>query len=106
MALACEYRQSDPIHPKGVPQQAVWVGGPDGGVFVEVRPVPSNTNTYMVTIYHDRTGIVLYHGLAELRPAGGEALKVDDPTAFSGWDGEKMILADGRTLEPKSSGRH
>jgi hypothetical protein len=105
LALACEYKESEPVRPKGVPQQALWVGGPDGGVFTEVQSVPSKTDIYMVTIYHDRTGTVLYRGLAEVRPTGGGLLRVNDPRAFSGWDGEKMILADGRTLEPENRTR-
>jgi hypothetical protein len=53
-----------------------------------------------MTVYHGRTGEILYRGLAELRPDGKGHLNIDDPGSYSGWDGEKMILSDERTLEP------
>jgi hypothetical protein len=105
MALACGYKHHEPVRPKGVPHQTLWIGGPDGGVFAEVQPVPSRTDTYMMTIYNDRTGAVLYSGLTEAHPTGRGSVAVRDARAFSGWDGEKMILTDGRTLQPTKGTR-
>jgi hypothetical protein len=106
LILGCDYKRADPARPAGVPQEAFWVGGPDGGVFVEIRETPGNADSYKMTIFHDQTGKVLYRGPAHVQPAGRGIVRIDDPRAFSGWDGEKMILADGRTLEPAEAGRH
>jgi hypothetical protein len=102
----CAEGQTGPARPAGVPKTAFWVGGEDGGVFVRVREVPGKTDTYRMTVYNDSTGKILYQGLAQLRPVAGEKLQIRDPKAFSGWDGEKMLLTDGRVLAPvkKSDG--
>ncbi len=97
---ACTYSVSEPRRPAQVPKQALWVGGSDGGVFVEVSETPQKDSGYRMTVYHSRTGQILYTGPAEIRPRGKGSLRVHDVESYSGWDGEKMILSDGRTLEP------
>lgn len=101
----CKQKFDQPLRPAGVPKDSLWVGGSDGGVFFQIRGVAHNDSLYQMTIYHDRTGEVLFKGLAELRPANRGRLKVDDPGSYSGWDGEKMILSEERTLQPVES-RH
>jgi len=96
---SCTQGQSVHPRPDSVPKLAFWVGGEDGGVFVLVREAAGKTDTYQMSIYNDRTGKALYDGLAKLSPRGG-SINIRDPKLFSGWDGEKMLLTDGRSLEP------
>jgi hypothetical protein len=98
--VGCTYTPSEPERPSKVPKQALWVGGADGGVFVQIRDVPESDRIYRMAIYNGRTGEVLYSGLAELRPSSASRVKVSDPGSYSGWDGEKLILSDQRTLAP------
>lgn len=98
--LSCTFRTADPPRPKGVPPEAVWVGGPDGGVFLIVREATGAPDTYLLTVYHDRTGEVWYNGPAAVQPPGKGKLEPARAETFSGWDGEKLILTDGRVLQP------
>jgi hypothetical protein len=100
LLMGCKVRFSEPPRPSGVPKESLWVGGADGGVFVQIREVTKSNSMYRMVVYHGRTGEILFRGLAELRPAGKGRLNIDDPGSYSGWDGEKMILSDERTLEP------
>lgn len=96
--LTCSMRP-DPKRPAGVPENAIWIGGPDGGVFAVVTAT-SRHEVFHLAVYHDSTGDILYRGPARLEPDKGPAPNVADPNTFSGWDGSKMILSDGRTLVP------
>lgn len=88
-----------PRRPQGVPNDALWVGGVDGGVFLLVRPArPSEPEVYASEIRDDHTGEQLYRGPLLLRPAGGGGFPVAEAAAYSGWDGNALHLSDGRRL--------
>ena len=91
------YRKFPPDRPAGVPSEAIWAGGLDGGSFIlcEVDP---NRKVNKCTVYNDYTGQIMEHGdfrlKAEDRAARAEELKY----AWADWGG--MIgLADGRVLK-------
>lgn len=88
-----------PARPAGVPSQAIWSGGVDGGVFLIVRPIePSEPNVYAGQIYNDHSGELIYRGRLLLEPANGAPVAVTDPASYSGWDGDTLFLSDGRRL--------
>ena len=93
-----EATRPDPPHrPAGVPAQAFWVGGPDGGVFVLLERANDRKGTFAGKIFHP-DGELWYAG--PLVPAPRDA--GIDPTQhdqFAGWDGERLLMADGRWLE-------
>jgi hypothetical protein len=103
--LACNSASGEPPRPAAVPKQALWIGGADGGAFVLLRKDPSDP----AHVFHAR----VFHAHGEPWFTGALALPADDKgavdigrrEAFAGWDGEKLILADGRTLRPLRAAR-
>jgi hypothetical protein len=97
-----EVEQADvqaPVRPAGVPKNAVWAGGADGGVFLIVRPVGSSEpDAYSVEVYYDHSGSRLHRGVLYLHPVKSGAFPVGEAASYSGWDGETVHLNDGRRL--------
>lgn len=95
-----------PRRPAGVPAAAFWVGGPDGGVFVLLEPTNDRRGTFAARIFHP-DGAVWYAG--PLVPAARDGAAADiDPgqhDQFAGWDGERLLLVDGRSLESPQAKR-
>ena len=83
-----------PQRPTKVPASAIWAGGPDGGSWIDCAKEDSGT-TYSCTVYNDSSGDVEAQGKYRLQglPAAPAQLK------FTGFDGEVILLAQGR-LEP------
>tara|TARA_R110002126_G_scaffold75469_23_gene188410 strand:+ start:14667 stop:14996 length:330 start_codon:yes stop_codon:yes gene_type:complete len=80
--------------PAAVPIAALWVGGADGGVFVEIS---QNESGYSGTIYTDSTGEIWYHG--NFTYSGNSQFDVNSTASYTGWDGEKLYLANGEYLQ-------
>ncbi|HYP74352.1 MAG TPA: hypothetical protein VER12_00265 [Polyangiaceae bacterium] len=86
-----------PQRPAGVPAGAFWVGGPDGGVFVFLEPSSDRKGSLVGKIYHP-DGELWYAGPLVPKPAGASV----DPSQhdqFAGWDGERLLMTEGRWLE-------
>jgi hypothetical protein len=64
----CSFVAVEPPRPAGVPVDALWVGGPDGGVFMRLEATAANGATYWGTIYNGFTGSVWYEGRFTLEP--------------------------------------
>ncbi|WP_328186042.1 hypothetical protein [Marinobacter sp. OP 3.4] len=92
--LACTpVSDSAPDHPDNVPKSAVWVGGTDGGVFVQID---KGNSDYRGVVYAMETGAIWYEGPLEY--SGSSAFDLDDPQVYDGWDGDDLYLTDGETL--------
>ncbi len=95
--VACMGRVSPPPRPKGVPLDAVWAGGVDGGSFISCSYNAAN-GLNLCAVYNDYTG---------QREAQGQ-FKISGPTraedvgrfAYSAFDGKKIYLKDGSVLAP------
>lgn len=82
-----------PPRPVSVAEQAFWVGGHDGGVFVTVH---KTGDLYNAEIRH-ASGDLAYRGPMRLHPDGS----VFDPDArsdYTGWDGDHLYLRGDRYL--------
>ncbi len=86
--------------PQGVPEKAFYIGGPDGGHFLEIEPAES-ANDYQVKVYHDFTGQLVFSGLLHYSGTGNFNEKFAESTEYSLWDGDKLVLRDYETLEEK-----
>ena len=75
------------------------MGGSDGGAFVLVSSAVKPPAKFDAQIFHEN-GEVWYRGPLQLDPPGGKAPDVADRAIYLGWDGEKLILTDGRLLLP------
>lgn len=95
-SLSCvtEMAQQEPQRPESVSSAANWIGGPDGGVWVELQPDPDRAGIYQATITHE-TGAVAYQGPLRRQPAADSPI---DPSLIDGWDGDELLLMDGGSL--------
>ena len=96
LALGTGHSRAEPARPLTVPSSAFWLGGPDGGVFVQLKLVTA-PGIYSGSIYHP-DGALWYRGRFLLRPTGGKAIDPADIQQFSFWDGSQLVLEDGRAL--------
>jgi hypothetical protein len=96
--LYCSCKKSSPPHPKGVPLSAVWVGGADGGVFINCQSSSQNSG-YRCTIFNDATGDIVMSGFFERKSNRSGEVKPE----YSSYDGQRIFLQDGDSMAPVSS---
>lgn len=96
LLLACEpvSTYEPEARPNGIPASALWVGGPDGGVYVRMQVVDGN---YSGTIYFDSTGEVWYEG--RFIYSGNTPFDVSEVSTYSAWDGDTLYLVNGQKLD-------
>lgn len=98
--LACEpvstYEPS--VRPDNVPTSALWVGGPDGGVYAKIS---ESKGSYSGTIYFDSTGEVWYEG--SFTYTGQDKFDVTEGSSYSAWDGDILYLVNGQQLISSSA---
>ena len=62
--------------PSAVPKDAIWAGGPDGGVYVYVRcEVDRRSNSDICTTWNDYSGEIVDQGRFQLLREGRAARK-------------------------------
>ena len=104
VAVGCGYRKVPPDRPTGVPAQAVWAGGPDGGSFI-LCEIELGRDVNTCTVYNEDTGQVMEQGDFRLKIEGRAARASELRYAWADWGG--MIgLADGRTLQRVQTPTH
>lgn len=92
--LGCRHPPSPPKRASGVPPDATWAGGVDGGSWAVCNLTPLGV---LCTIYNENTGEVWARG--HFRDVRGAPV-VASEIVFDGYDGELVRLKDGRTLAP------
>lgn len=88
-----------PSRPSGVPAKAVWAGGLDGGRFFLMSPANAD-GTYPLKVYNDYTGDLEFGGVVRLDEPSSAPIVVNDSKTFNSWDGDTLLLRDGRSLSP------
>jgi hypothetical protein len=98
--VACQQSSEleSPPRPRGVPENALWAGGLDGGDFIVLSPAKA-VGTYSAKIYDDHSGELEFSGDLRLSKPSTAPIDVNDPKSYSGWDGERLHLRDGRSLK-------
>lgn len=93
-----EIESEMPPRPESIPQSALWVGGPDGGVYV-VLDNKSNENPaiYNAKIFHSE-GSTSYIGKLIINTPTNPSFDFNDTSFYTGWDGDTLYLKDGRSL--------
>ena len=87
-----------PLKPDNIPESALWVGGPDGGVYVLVKKNKSDNQTiYDAKIYYSE-GSVNYIGKLVINTPNNPLFDYQNINSYSGWDGDTLYLQDGRLL--------
>ncbi|PHR59057.1 MAG: hypothetical protein COA44_02595 [Arcobacter sp.] len=85
--------------PSIVPKTALWIGGLDGGNYIEIEKlIDDPINVYQAKIYYDYEICELrYSGKLELNSLE-KIFNYKNPDIFSSFDGVKLNLQDGRYL--------
>ncbi len=87
-----------PIRPPTVPQEAIWAGGFDGGVFIDCEGATGGKSCYDCVIYFDHSGEIWMRDIYCLDTG---AIALDSlRSVYSGFNGYEMALKDGRRLVP------
>ncbi|WDE05072.1 hypothetical protein SG34_027860 [Thalassomonas viridans] len=87
-----------PLKPDNIPESALWIGGPDGGVYVLVSKDENDNQTlYDAKIYYSE-GSVNYIGKLVINTPNNPLFDYRNINSYSGWDGDTLYLQDGRLL--------
>lgn len=88
-----------PQRPESIPNESIWVGGHDGGVFVFIRSNGGpNLDEYFGEIYYV-SGDLAYKGLLYLYPQNSDGFDINNPESYQGWDGDTIYLINNKTLK-------
>lgn len=94
LATGCEVETETKTGPNG----SWWVGGADGGVFIQVMDDANpNDERFTGTVYFEHDQSIWYQG--PLRLVGKTQLDPADRSQYLGWDGERLHLDGGAWLE-------
>jgi hypothetical protein len=96
-SFACSTPSGPPPRPSGVPADAKWAGGSDGGAWVRCA---ADAGGYWCTVYDDETGEVWVRGLFVTSSERRESRPAD--LTYRSFDGRAIHLADGHVLDPAS----
>jgi len=85
-----DYKEYAPLHrPKALPENAVWVGGPDGGAYIDCY-YNKLTDRDDCTVYNDGTGEVSASGSYILKGQNRGAKPSE--LRFTAFDGDSILL--------------
>jgi len=102
MITACsvEVSETPAEPPREGPEGSWWLGGADGGVFVDIQDdANSNDDLYQGTVYDDSEMLgVWYQGRFKL--VGALEFSPENHDHYQFWDGERLYLTEGSYLEP------
>lgn len=92
---ACTFeKNTPPIGPEG----SWWLGGDDGGVFVDIKDDDNaNDRIFIGTIYFDADKSIWYQG--PLKLVGNIKYSIEDHDQYIAWDGERLLLKESSYLE-------
>lgn len=95
--LGFETKVVVPERPESVPQSAAWIGGVDGGAWIECS-LDNEKRANWCTAWSDQTGAVWARTYFVLRDSGEPV--PESELRYSGFSGTYIELADGRVMEP------
>jgi hypothetical protein len=85
------------VRPVGVPQDAVWAGGADGGAYVKCR-VDATRNVNPCSVWNDYSGVLIESGNYRLLKEGRAATESELKVAFPDFGGS-ILLEGGQVLK-------
>ena len=92
---------SDHPRPSSIPTTAVWSGGIDGGVYVDIKAYDPQTGTLTADIYHDYAGDLAYSGAFSYQ--GDTPPPHISHEDIAGWDGDILLIVHGGYFATPSS---
>lgn len=100
-ATDCDQRGLPPPRPNGIPSDASWAGGPDGGSFIKCS-FDAVSGLNFCAVYNEFTGGLVVEG--QFRISGRSRPQDVANFAYSGFDGARIYLLDGSVLVRASRG--
>lgn len=83
----------EPARVNGIPEQAFWVGGVDGGNWFLVDKVHDHRNNALIKVYNDNDGsLIVSKRFMLICSADNQILIEDLQKQINGFDGEKILL--------------
>ncbi|MCP4338821.1 MAG: hypothetical protein GY799_08010 [Desulfobulbaceae bacterium] len=99
LLASCSSENYEPTRPVPVPNEAMWIGGIDGGAWVLLRKQENQPDhIYYAEVYGDQVGDPWYIGRLEVIPHSKPNVPLDNPEAYGVWDGDSLLLEDGRSM--------
>ena len=100
LLAACDIQSNSestqaPQKPDTVSEEAIWVGGADGGVFVELSET-DNDGIYTGSIRYGHNGGLWYQG--KFMYTGDDPFALDERSSFKSWDGTTLYLSNQEQL--------
>ncbi len=94
-----EVYTEQPERPANIPETSLWVGGPDGGVFLFIKELDkSDKNLYYAEVYY-ASGDLAYKGSMRIYPTNSGDIDLAKKESFVAWDGDNLYLSDKRYLK-------
>ena len=100
--VSCSRQPSPPPRPNGVPADALWAGGSDGGSFIKCD-FDSATALDVCSVFNDHTGETEARG--QYRVDGRSKAQDAARFEYSAFDGKRIYLKDGSVLSPSPDKR-
>lgn len=91
------------IKPENVSESAVWVGGPDGGAYIDLEPTEEQ-RYFNVTVYAQVSGGIKYKGKLKSNNIL-DSFNTRDRSVYSFWDGDMLVLQNGEILKAVELGK-
>jgi len=92
-----QFHDENATRHENIPKNAMWIGGLDGGVYVNLKKLPMDEKTiYRASVFYE-SGSIDYNGTLKLNLLGKD-FNYSDVNVYSGWDGDTLYLQDGRYL--------
>jgi hypothetical protein len=102
-AVACtDGRSSEPPRPSGLPVEAFWLGGSDGGVFLTLSTSAADSGRRTKARIFHPDGSLWYDGTLVIEPDNSSGADLADRSLLAGWDGKRLLLTDGRAFRALS----
>ncbi|WP_324171794.1 hypothetical protein [Sulfurimonas sp.] len=93
-----QFHDENATRHENIPKSAMWIGGLDGGVYIDIKKLPIDEKTiYRATVFYE-SGSIDYNGTLKINLLG-KNFNYSDVNAYSGWDGDTLYLRDGRFLQ-------
>ncbi len=99
LLASCSSESYEPTRPTSVPNEAMWLGGIDGGAWVLLRKQENQPDyIYYAEVYGDQAGDPWYFGRLEVIPHSKPNVPLNISEAYGVWDGDNLLLEDGRSM--------
>ena len=98
IGLVC-CKSGPPDKVQGIPNNAFWVGGKDGGQWYVVDSIDKSAQTIYCEIYNDSSGEIIASRKFKLHCHATEINWENLPAEFNSYDGEYLLLVRRDAVE-------